>query len=76
MKKIEVLGPGCLKCHKTAELVQKVIDETGADAEMEHVTDVQEVIRRGIMMTPAVMVDGEVKIEGKVPSADEIKAIL
>lgn len=76
MKKIEVLGTGCVKCKKTAELIEKEIKKMGVDAEVVKVEDIDEIVSRGIMMTPAVIVDGEKKISGKIPSAREIKSWL
>ena len=76
MMKIEILGTGCPKCKKTEKLVRKIVEENGVDAEIIKIEDVQEIIDRGVMMTPAVAVDGNVKIVGHVPSEDEIKNIL
>ncbi len=72
--KIEVLGPGCAKCYKTEDLVRKVATEEKVDADIKHITDVNELANRGVMMTPAVMIDGETKIAGKVPSEDEVRS--
>ncbi|MDI3548620.1 MAG: hypothetical protein PWR10_2272 [Halanaerobiales bacterium] len=74
MKKIEILGTGCPKCQKTTKLVEEAVKEAGVEAEVIHVTDLDEIVNRGVMMTPAVMMDGEIKCEGKVPSAKEIKS--
>lgn len=74
--KIEILGTGCSKCKKTYELVQKVVTENGINAEIVKVEDMNEIIDKGVMMTPAVVIDGEVKIVGKVPTKDEIKNLL
>ncbi len=74
--KIEILGTGCPKCKATEKIVKKVVDELGKDVEVVKVEDLQEIVNRGVMMTPAVVVDGEVKIVGHVPSADEIKQLL
>ena len=74
--KIEILGTGCSKCKKTEKIVKQVIDELGKDVKVVKVEDLQEIVNRGVMMTPAVVVDGEVKIAGHVPSADEIKKLL
>ena len=71
--KIEILGPGCPKCAKTNDLIVKAIQAEGVEAEVEHITDINEIVDRGVMMTPAVIIDGEVKIEGKVPTNAEIK---
>ncbi len=71
--KIEILGPGCAKCEKTSKEVEKVVSQLGIDATIEHVTDIDSIVDRGVMMTPAVFVDGEKKIEGKAPKASEIE---
>jgi len=74
--KIEILGTGCPKCRATEKIIRKVVEELGKDIEIVKVEDLQEIVNRGIMMTPAVVVDGEVKIIGRVPTADEIKKII
>ena len=74
--KIEILGTGCPKCKATEKVVRKVVEELGKDAEVVKVEDLQEIVNRGVMMTPAVAVDGDVKIVGHVPSTDEIKQLL
>ncbi len=74
MKKIEVLGTGCPKCQKTAKVIKKEIAETGLEAEVVKVEDLDEIVNRGVMITPAVMVDGELKCKGKVPGSEEIKS--
>jgi small redox-active disulfide protein 2 len=73
--KIEILGTGCPKCKATEKVVRKVVEELGKDIEVVKVEDLQEIVNRGVMMTPAVAVDGEVKIVGHVPSIDEIKKL-
>lgn len=73
---IKVLGPGCDKCKKTEELVREVLAESGISAEVIKVTDTMEIARHGVFMTPAVIVDSEVKCVGKVPSKKEISAWL
>jgi small redox-active disulfide protein 2 len=74
--KIEILGSGCAKCKSVEKLVRKIVEELGIQADIVKVEDLQEIINRGIMMTPAVFIDGEAKIVGRVPSADEIKNLL
>jgi small redox-active disulfide protein 2 len=71
---IKVLGPGCAKCNKTEKLVQEVVTELGADADVEKVTDMMKIASYGVFGTPSVIVDGVVKCSGKVPKKDEIKA--
>jgi small redox-active disulfide protein 2 len=74
--KLQVLGVGCPKCQKLAERVETAARELGLDHELEKVTDITEITRFGVMMTPGLAVDGEVKLMGRVPSVEEIKAIL
>jgi len=74
--KIQILGTGCPKCTKLAESVDDVARELGLDYELVKVTDLNEIISFGVVMTPGLAVDGEVKLTGRVPSKDEIKAIL
>ena len=71
--KIEILGTGCSKCKKTKETIDKVVKQTGADAEVVKVEDIEKIMSYGVMITPAVVVDGEVKLTGKVPDEKEIK---
>ncbi len=74
--KIEILGTGCPKCKATEKIVKKAVEELGIKAEIVKVEDLQEIVDRGVMMTPAVVVDGEVKIVGHIPSVDEVKKII
>ena len=76
MKKIQILGTGCPKCKKLAELTETVAKELGIEYEVEKVQDINEIMKFGVMMTPALAVDGKVKVVGKVPSPDEIKKML
>jgi small redox-active disulfide protein 2 len=71
---IKVLGPGCPKCHEVEKLVREVVKESGADARIEKVSDFQEIAKCGVFSTPALVVDGDVKCVGKVPSKAEILA--
>ncbi|MBO4906723.1 MAG: TM0996/MTH895 family glutaredoxin-like protein [Bacteroidaceae bacterium] len=73
---IKVLGSGCSRCHKALEMVEKVVKENGVDAHVEYVTDIMKIMEYNIMATPAVVVDGVVKIKGSVPSEAEVKKIL
>jgi len=73
--KLQILGTGCPKCVKLTENVKAVIDELGIEAEVEKVTDIQKIMSFGVMMTPTLAIDGEVKIVGKVATIDEIKAL-
>ena len=74
--KIEILGTGCPKCKATEKNVRKAVEELKIQAEIVKIEDIQEVINRGVMMTPAVFIDGQAKIVGHVPSPDEIKKLL
>ncbi len=76
MKKITVYGPGCMKCHQTEDLVRQVVAQTGADATVEKITDFQAIAAAGVLTTPAVAVDGVVKLKGRVPTADEVRQLL
>ncbi len=76
MKKIEILGTGCPKCRKLAEQVQLAADELGLDCRIEKVEDIQKIMAHGVMMTPALVVDGQVKVTGKIPSLDDIKKMI
>ncbi len=69
---IKVLGPGCQKCNKTADLVKEVVAETGIDAQIEKVTNALEIAGYGVFGTPAVVVDGEVKCVGKIPKKQDV----
>ena len=73
---IKVLGSGCSRCHKALEVVEKVVKENGVDAQVEYVTDIMKMMEYNIMATPAVVVDGVVKIKGTVPSESDIKKVL
>jgi small redox-active disulfide protein 2 len=74
--KIEILGSGCAKCKSVEKLVRNIVDELGIQADIVKVEDLQEIVNRGIMMTPAVFIDGEAKIVGRVPTADELRKLL
>lgn len=73
---IKVLGSGCSRCHKVLEVVQKVVSEQGVNAQVEYVTDIMKIMEYNIMSTPAVVVDGVVKIKGTVPSEADVKKLL
>lgn len=74
--KIEILGTGCPKCKKLAELVTEVVSETGIVAEIRKVEKINDIMNYGVMITPALAVDGKVVVAGKVPAKEEIKKIL
>lgn len=73
---IKVLGSGCSRCKKTLEVVEKVVKESGADAQVEYVTDMMRIMEYNVMSMPAIVVDGQVKLKGKVPSEAEMNEVL
>ncbi len=76
MKKIEILGTGCPKCDKLAEMTEKTAKSLNIDYDLIKVKDVSKFASYGVMITPALVVDGELKIMGKVPSEEELKNML
>ena len=76
MKKLQILGTGCPKCNKLAEQTKEAANSLGIVFEIEKITDITKIMKFGVMMTPALAVDGEVKVAGKVPSVDEIKKMI
>ncbi len=76
MKKVQVLGPGCPKCVELAKRTKEAAQAVGGEVEVEKVTDLKQIMSFGVMMTPALVVDGEVKVVGKVPSVEEIKKMI
>ncbi len=71
---IKILGPGCPKCGQTEKIVKEVVAEAGVEAQIEKVTDIMKIMTFGVISTPAVVVDGEVKSVGKIPKKEEILA--
>jgi len=76
MRKLQILGPGCPKCRQLAENAEAAVKDLGIDYELEKVTDINEIMKFGVMITPALVVDGEVKAAGKVPKPEAIKDML
>jgi len=76
MKKIQILGTGCPKCRKLAENAEAAARALGIEYSLEKITDVNEVMKFGVMLTPALAVDGEVKVAGEVPDPEAIKGML
>jgi len=74
--RIEIVGPGCPKCIATEKNVKEALKELGIQAEVVHVTDVREFAKKGVVFTPAVVVDGKVKISGKIPTVEEVKKVI
>jgi small redox-active disulfide protein 2 len=73
---IRILGTGCPKCNKLAEETRHAAAEMGLDCSIEKVTGLQDIMSYGVMLTPALVVDGEVKVVGKVPTREDIKKLL
>lgn len=73
---VKVLGPGCAKCKTTFKVIEKVIKENNLDVKLTKVDDIMEMMSYNIMTTPAVVVDGEVKMKGQVPSESDVKRLL
>jgi len=76
MKKLQILGTGCPKCKKLAEHTEAAAKSLGLEYILEKVTDINEIMKFGVMMTPGLAVDGVVKVVGKVPSPEEIKKLI
>ena len=73
---IKILGPGCPKCKTLDKLTREVVEKNGINATITKVEDIMEIMKYGIMSTPALVVDGKVVVKGRVPSSDEIKQLL
>lgn len=76
MVKIEVFGTGCAKCKSLLKNVEKAVSESGVPAEIVKIDSIQQIMDRGVMMTPGLYIDGEAKAVGRVPSLEEIKKML
>lgn len=76
IREIRILGPGCAKCKSTYQIIAKVVNENNLDIQITKIEDIVEIMSYNVMSTPAVVVDGEVKIKGHVPSESEIKQLL
>ncbi len=74
--RIEIFGTGCPKCQATEQIVRKALAELGLEAEVIHVNDPRKFAQYGVMLTPAVVIDGKLKMSGHVPSLEEIKRLL
>ena len=73
---IQVLGPGCSRCKTLYETVNQAVRETGTDAQVEKVEDIQKIMTFDLLMTPGLVIDGQVKVGGRVPGLDEVKKLL
>lgn len=74
--KIEILGTGCAKCNRLEQTARSAADKLGLTYQLEHVTDIREFAKRGVMVTPALVVDGKVIVAGKVPPESEVTRLL
>mgnify|MGYP000992204084 CR=1 FL=1 len=74
--KIEILGVGCAKCHKLEEMVREIVSKEGIDADIARVDDFKKIMTYGVMTTPALAVDGNVKAAGRLPTLEQIKGWL
>jgi len=73
---IKVLGTGCAKCNKLESMVNEVLAELNVDATVEKVTDIKEIAKAGVMLTPGLMIDSDVKVSGKLPSKQELTKMI
>jgi small redox-active disulfide protein 2 len=76
MKKLQILGSGCAKCTQLFERTQAAAEALGVEYQIEKVSELKQIMSFGVMMTPALAVDGSVKVAGRVPSVDEVKKLL
>ncbi len=76
MKSIKILGSGCAKCNKLYEMTDQAVGQLDIEFEMEKVTDMAKFVEYGVMITPALVVDGEVKSTGSVPSIEKLKNLI
>ncbi len=74
--KIEVLGPGCPKCQSTEQTVRKALTELNVQAEVVKVTDIKAIIDKGVMWTPALVIDGKLALQGKIPTLEQVKQLI
>jgi len=74
--KIEVLGPGCPKCHNTEANVKKALSELNKEAEVVSITDINIMIDKGIMQTPGLIINGNIVMQGKIPTVEQIKQFI
>ena len=76
MKKVQVLGPGCPRCQEVAANVEAAAKAAGVEIQIEKVSNPTDIAKFGVMFTPGLVVDGDVKVSGRIPEVDEIKAWL
>jgi small redox-active disulfide protein 2 len=73
---IKILGPGCTKCKTLEKLTHEVVEKNGINATITKVEDIMEIMKYGVMSTPAIVIDEKVVLKGRIPSADELKQLL
>lgn len=73
---VKILGPGCPKCKTLETMTREVVEKNGLDATVSKVDDIVEIMNYGVMITPALVIDGRVVLKGRIPSADELKKLL
>ena len=76
MKKIQILGTGCPKCRKLTETAEAAVQALGLSCEIEKVTEIKRIMSFGVTATPALVVDGQVRVAGRLPSLEEVKRLL
>ena len=76
MRRIEILGPGCPRCRSLAEVAERALRELGVEYELEKVSEIDRIVARGVMATPALVADGKVLVSGRVPSFEECLRLL
>lgn len=76
MRNIKILGTGCPKCKKTTALVEEVVKASGVDASIEKVEDIMEIMKYNVLSTPVLVIDEEIKIQGRIPTKVEVSALL
>ncbi|MBC7128662.1 MAG: TM0996/MTH895 family glutaredoxin-like protein [Thermoplasmatales archaeon] len=74
--KIEIFGTGCAKCKALEKRVREAVEEIGRDIEIVKIEDIGEIINRGVIATPALAIDGKIKVAGRIPSKEEIKEMI
>lgn len=74
--KIEILGTGCAKCEKLEELVKIAVREAGINADINHIKDIKKIMAYGVLATPALVINGQVKTSGKIPALEEVKKLI
>ena len=73
---IKVLGAGCERCAKLEQMTREAVEQLGLDAEVLYITDIEEVMSHGVMTTPAIVIDGEVRLAGRIPTMEQLISVL